>query len=222
MDLFKIWCCFYLVTSYIMTWCYSESFSWAKQIWKGNIYINKTYLTCITWNFEWDIWEMFFFFPPKMLLTAKCEYDNRSSFLYGSIYFWVTGYSTNHDLTLFLLILLNNFLDKWIEFLPKQNSLSSYTRVTEIFRFTIVILDSLKALTQGFLCVFLNWRIIWMCNVASYLICIWCSPDRFCFVDLNGYCTPGPYFWRLSVFSPKYKASLEKYPMDLQRNVQRN
>ena len=44
-----------------------------------------------------------------------------------------------------------------------------------------------------------------------------------CFaVCLRGYCTPGPYFWRLCTFSPKIKQLRTKYPMDLVRNVPRN
>ena len=39
---------------------------------------------------------------------------------------------------------------------------------------------------------------------------------------LRGYCTPGPYFWRLCAFSQKIKQLRTKYPMDLVRNVPRN
>ena len=39
---------------------------------------------------------------------------------------------------------------------------------------------------------------------------------------LRGYCTTGPYFWRLCVFSQKIKQLRTKYPMDLVRNVPRN
>ena len=39
---------------------------------------------------------------------------------------------------------------------------------------------------------------------------------------LRGYCTPGPYFWRLCAFSQKIKQLWTKYPMDLVRNVPRN
>ena len=40
--------------------------------------------------------------------------------------------------------------------------------------------------------------------------------------DLRGYCTSGPYFWRLCAFSQKIKQLRTKYPMDLVRNVPRN
>ena len=39
---------------------------------------------------------------------------------------------------------------------------------------------------------------------------------------LRGYCTPGPYFWRLCAFSQKRKQLRTKYPMDLVRNVPKN
>ena len=39
---------------------------------------------------------------------------------------------------------------------------------------------------------------------------------------LRGYCTPGPYFWRLCVISWKIKQFWTQYPIDLLRNVQRN
>ena len=39
---------------------------------------------------------------------------------------------------------------------------------------------------------------------------------------LRGYCTPGPYFWRLCTFSQKIKQLRTKYPMELVRNVPRN
>ena len=42
------------------------------------------------------------------------------------------------------------------------------------------------------------------------------------FFLLRGYCTSGPYFWRLCAFSQKIKQLLTKYPMDLVRNVPRN
>ena len=42
------------------------------------------------------------------------------------------------------------------------------------------------------------------------------------FVCLRGYCTPGPYFWRLCAFSQQIKQLRTKYPMDLVRNVPRN
>ena len=38
----------------------------------------------------------------------------------------------------------------------------------------------------------------------------------------GGYCTLGPYFWRLCAFSQKIKQLWTKYPMDLVRNVPRN
>ena len=44
----------------------------------------------------------------------------------------------------------------------------------------------------------------------------------FLFLVLRGYCTPGPYFWRLCAFSQKIKQLRTKYPMDLVRNVPRN
>ena len=40
--------------------------------------------------------------------------------------------------------------------------------------------------------------------------------------SLRGYCTSGPYFWRLCAFSQKIKQLRTKYPMDLVRNVPRN
>ena len=49
------------------------------------------------------------------------------------------------------------------------------------------------------------------------------SPSKLdLFVLLRGYCTPGPYFWRLCAFSQKIKQFRTKYPMDLVRNVPRN
>ena len=39
---------------------------------------------------------------------------------------------------------------------------------------------------------------------------------------LRGYCTSGPYFWRLCAFSQKIKQLRTKHPMDLVRNVPRN
>ena len=39
---------------------------------------------------------------------------------------------------------------------------------------------------------------------------------------LRGYCTPGPYFWRLCVFSQKIKQIWTMYPVHLIRNVPRN
>ena len=41
-------------------------------------------------------------------------------------------------------------------------------------------------------------------------------------IYLRGYCTSGPYFWRLCAFSQKIKQLRTKYPMDLVRNVPRN
>ena len=41
-------------------------------------------------------------------------------------------------------------------------------------------------------------------------------------IGLRGYCTPGPYFWRLCAFSQKVNNLWTKYPMDLVRNVPRN
>ena len=43
-----------------------------------------------------------------------------------------------------------------------------------------------------------------------------------CMAGLRGYCTSGPYFWRLCAFSQKIKQLWTKYPMDLVRNVPRN
>ena len=43
-----------------------------------------------------------------------------------------------------------------------------------------------------------------------------------CIFCLRGYCTSGPYFWRLCAFSQKIKQLWTKYPMDLVRNVPRN
>ena len=43
-----------------------------------------------------------------------------------------------------------------------------------------------------------------------------------CWTSLRGYCTPGPYFWRLCAISQKIKQLRGKYPMDLVRNVPRN
>ena len=55
---------------------------------------------------------------------------------------------------------------------------------------------------------------IWNFNLLS-----WVSlQDR----SLRGYCTPGPYFWRLCAFSQKIKQLRTKYPMHLVRNVPRN
>ena len=38
--------------------------------------------------------------------------------------------------------------------------------------------------------------------------------------NLRAYCTPGPYFWRLNVFSQIIKQLRTKYPMDLIRMFQ--
>ena len=47
--------------------------------------------------------------------------------------------------------------------------------------------------------------------------------SSFCsLTPLRGYCTPGPYFWRLCAFSQKVKQLRTKCPMDLVRNVPRN
>ena len=40
--------------------------------------------------------------------------------------------------------------------------------------------------------------------------------------NLRGYCTSGPYFWRLCAFSQKIKQLWTKYCMDLVRNIPRN
>ena len=42
------------------------------------------------------------------------------------------------------------------------------------------------------------------------------------FLFLRGYCTSGPYFWRLCVFSQKIKQLRTKYLMDLVRIIPRN
>ena len=70
------------------------------------------------------------------------------------------------------------------------------------------------------------------------LFAVFCLFVLFCFVfwlhdhqvwhesvgirKLRGYCTSGPYFWRLCAFSQKIKQLRTKYPMDLVRNVPRN
>ena len=41
-------------------------------------------------------------------------------------------------------------------------------------------------------------------------------------LSLRGYCTSGPYFWRLCAFSDKIKQLWTKFPMDLVRNIPRN
>ena len=53
---------------------------------------------------------------------------------------------------------------------------------------------------------------------------IYCWPTRLgkLLIRLRGYCTPGPYFWRLCAFSQKIKQLRTKHPMDLVRNVPRN
>ena len=48
------------------------------------------------------------------------------------------------------------------------------------------------------------------------------SYSSFIRMCLRGYCTSGPYFWRLCAFSQKIKQLRTKYPMDLVRNVPRN
>ena len=40
--------------------------------------------------------------------------------------------------------------------------------------------------------------------------------------QLRGYCTSGPYVWRLCAFSQKIKQLWTKYPIDLVRNLPRN
>ena len=42
------------------------------------------------------------------------------------------------------------------------------------------------------------------------------------YIGLRGYCTPGPYFWRLCAFSQNIKQLWTKYLVDLNRNVPRN
>ena len=49
-----------------------------------------------------------------------------------------------------------------------------------------------------------------------------CVPYYKFVLNLRGYCTSGPYFWRLCAFSQKIKQLRTKYPMDLVRNVLRN
>ena len=58
-----------------------------------------------------------------------------------------------------------------------------------------------------------NFKIFWCCSNFTSL---WKT-----FV-LRGYCTPGPYFWRICAFSQNIKQLRTKYPMDLVRNVPRN
>ena len=50
-----------------------------------------------------------------------------------------------------------------------------------------------------------------------------CSKFKFFAIfGLRGYCTPGPYFWRLCAFSQKIKQLWTKHLMDLVRHVPRN
>ena len=70
-----------------------------------------------------------------------------------------------------------------------------------------------------------------LCKVERYLpdtsvkIWTWQESDSTvyrCHCCLRGYCTPGPYFWKLCAFSQKIKQLRTKYSMDLDRNVPRN
>ena len=72
---------------------------------------------------------------------------------------------------------------------------------------------------------FLFFRFVF-CFVFSFFVCfvLFCFV-LFCFfklLNLRGYCTSGPYFWRFCAFSQKIKQLRTKYPMDLVRNVPRN
>ena len=60
----------------------------------------------------------------------------------------------------------------------------------------------------------LNMMVCWNCeNICKKgIICTY----------LRGYCTSGPYFWRLCAFSQKIKQLWTKYPMDLVRNIPKN
>ena len=61
-------------------------------------------------------------------------------------------------------------------------------------------------------------RFLWKCEIWGNFVKIWYFVNN----CLRGYCTPGPYFWRLCAFSQKIKQLRTKYPMDLVRNVPRN
>ena len=52
--------------------------------------------------------------------------------------------------------------------------------------------------------------------------CSDCMLNLSCNFNLRGYCTSGPYFWRLCAFSQKIKQLWTKYPMNLVRNISRN
>ena len=57
---------------------------------------------------------------------------------------------------------------------------------------------------------------------TSIIMFVLTSRSAFSLFSLRGYCTSGPYFWRLCAFSQKIKQLWTKYPMDLVRNVPRN
>ena len=73
-------------------------------------------------------------------------------------------------------------------------------------------------------CIILNGQVIYTDNWKLKAADMWLIPlDRVTILfTLRGYCTPGPYFWRLCPFSQKIKQLRTKYPMDLDRNVPRN
>ena len=57
---------------------------------------------------------------------------------------------------------------------------------------------------------------------SNIIMIMWILSGLYFRLLLRGYCTSGPYFWRLCAFSQKIKQLWTKYPMDLVRNVPRN
>ena len=105
------------------------------------------------------------------------------------------------------------------------------------------VLDLYKYLTPGVSLCNHNWRLTKCClsywywtlerkpnmkqstrYILDFFLKFLTKFDHFLLIfdALRGYCTTGPYFWRLCAFSQKIKQLRTKYPMDLVRNVPRN
>ena len=70
-----------------------------------------------------------------------------------------------------------------------------------------------------------------ICFVCLFVCLYFCQILKFNFqfvllpwynFQLRGYCTSGPYFWKLCAFSQKINQIWTKYRMDLVRNIPRN
>ena len=105
-----------------------------------------------------------------------------------------------------------NRLDQWYSFEPRSKRSHRFARV-EIHP----TLDNIFVY-RGLWC----FSLTHLCNTLE-LNCLYAPFCRVtAWLSLRGYCTPGPYFWRLCAFSQKIKQLRTKYPMDLDRNVPRN